>query len=139
MHDGALVAGKHLYAYVMGEGERWWKVEDHECTEVSSFSPYPPAVMLKFYRSLGKLSRKTKQGYTWMAVHTACKSDLSWTNESKLNSDTGCMREKVQDRLNLKLRRQTIPLRYLPLLPRPQKARRRSRKAEDSRNRRMLR
>lgn len=35
MHDGALIAGKHLYAYVVDDVGAWWKVEEHECSRVS--------------------------------------------------------------------------------------------------------
>lgn len=36
-HDGALVAGKHLYAYVRNEAG-WWKIQEHEATRVSILS-----------------------------------------------------------------------------------------------------
>ncbi|ODO12141.1 hypothetical protein I350_00927 [Cryptococcus amylolentus CBS 6273] len=34
-HDGALVGNDHLYVYVKGDDGRWWKIKEHECTEVS--------------------------------------------------------------------------------------------------------
>ncbi|TYJ52661.1 hypothetical protein B9479_006710 [Cryptococcus floricola] len=34
-HDGALVGKDHLYVYVKGDDGRWWKIKEHECTEVS--------------------------------------------------------------------------------------------------------
>lgn len=35
MHDGALVQGRHLYAYIKGDDGRWWKIQDHEVDPVS--------------------------------------------------------------------------------------------------------
>ncbi len=35
MHDGALVAGRHLYMYVRSDEGRWWRIQDHEVEEVS--------------------------------------------------------------------------------------------------------
>lgn len=34
-HDGAMIGQKHLYMYVRGEDDRWWKIQEHEATEVS--------------------------------------------------------------------------------------------------------
>ncbi|KAK4684998.1 hypothetical protein P7C73_g5163, partial [Tremellales sp. Uapishka_1] len=34
-HDGALVAGKHLYMYLLGDDSQWYKVQDHLVTRVS--------------------------------------------------------------------------------------------------------
>jgi hypothetical protein len=34
MHDGATIPGKHLYAYVRADNGAWWKIEEHEATEV---------------------------------------------------------------------------------------------------------
>ncbi|ODO07653.1 hypothetical protein L198_01234 [Cryptococcus wingfieldii CBS 7118] len=34
-HDGALVGNDHLYVYVKGDDGRWWKIKEHECTQVS--------------------------------------------------------------------------------------------------------
>ncbi|ORX35476.1 hypothetical protein BD324DRAFT_632995 [Kockovaella imperatae] len=34
MHDGALVAGSHLYTYVRYGDDIWWKIRDHEATRV---------------------------------------------------------------------------------------------------------
>ncbi|EAL21684.1 hypothetical protein CNBC7190 [Cryptococcus deneoformans B-3501A] len=33
-HDGAMVGQKHLYMYVRGKDDRWWKIQEHEATEV---------------------------------------------------------------------------------------------------------
>ncbi|KAL0252987.1 hypothetical protein I308_102381 [Cryptococcus tetragattii IND107] len=33
-HDGAVIGQKHLYMYVRGEDDRWWKIQEHEATEV---------------------------------------------------------------------------------------------------------
>ena len=34
MHDGALVAGNHLFVYVRQADGKWWKAKDHEVTSV---------------------------------------------------------------------------------------------------------
>ncbi|KAK8865579.1 hypothetical protein IAR55_000723 [Kwoniella newhampshirensis] len=33
-HDGALVGANHLYMYVKGDDGRWWKMQEHEVTQV---------------------------------------------------------------------------------------------------------
>ncbi|KIS01744.1 hypothetical protein L804_01623 [Cryptococcus deuterogattii 2001/935-1] len=33
-HDGAMIGQKHLYMYVRGEDDRWWKIQEHEATEI---------------------------------------------------------------------------------------------------------
>ena len=34
MHDGALVAGSHLYVYIRQADGKWWRVQDHEVKPV---------------------------------------------------------------------------------------------------------
>ncbi|OWZ79421.1 hypothetical protein C365_01682 [Cryptococcus neoformans Bt85] len=33
-HDGGMVGQKHFYMYVRGKDDRWWKIQEHEATEV---------------------------------------------------------------------------------------------------------
>ena len=35
MHDGALVAGSHLYVYVRQDDGVWWKIKEHEASKVT--------------------------------------------------------------------------------------------------------
>jgi hypothetical protein len=34
MHDGITMPGKHLYAYIRNDDGKWWKIFEHEASEV---------------------------------------------------------------------------------------------------------
>jgi hypothetical protein len=33
-HDGALVAGQHLYMYLRQDDGTWWRIQDHQASKV---------------------------------------------------------------------------------------------------------
>lgn len=34
-HDGALLGTRHLYMYLLGDEDQWWRIQEHEAMKVS--------------------------------------------------------------------------------------------------------
>jgi hypothetical protein len=59
----------HLYMYLLGTGDQWWKIQDHEATPVSRLETCTRKSIADEFRLISRLSQVILLDCIWMVDH----------------------------------------------------------------------